>query len=274
MKKLILLFVLTSSVFSSPKDSVRYRATGVRVNVLDMKEALDFYCTKLGFKVEKGDKQSARVFLKTNSSNKLILNKVNNLTPIGEMDARATLTLQINHIDSTIARLKRLNVEFADKQKRKEGVGDAISIYDPFQNKISLMHQTIVKVDPFEEPQIYNYGFYIPEMDTLKSFYSTIFDFKIRTEKYLPLDLPLGHADKSFGFMLHYREGVQAFHHNSTDGEGIVVLFSVDDLEEAVKKLSKQGVQFQQKKIIENESYRYISFYDPFGYLSELIEWK
>lgn len=274
MRKSLFLMFMTATIFASPADSVIYRASGVKINVLDMEKAINFYCFKLGFQLEKGDKTSTIVFLKTGDHNRLILNRVNNLAPQGEKDIRATLTLQVNHIDSTIMRLKALDVEFAEIRKRKEGVGDAMTIVDPFQNRISLMHQTIVKVEPFTEPRIYNYGFYIPDMDTLKKFYSEIFGFKIRSEKYLPLDLPLGHNDKSFGFMLHYREGVQELQFNTADDQRIVILFSVNNLESAISKLSKRGVIFQQKKIKENQFFRHISFYDPFGYLSELIEWK
>ena len=61
------------------------------------------------------------------------------------------------------------------------------------------MHQTVLsRWSRFKEPRLYNYGFLIPDMEAGRDFYSNKLGFVVRSEKYLPLDLPLGHKDKSF----------------------------------------------------------------------------
>ncbi|HEX8920305.1 MAG TPA: VOC family protein, partial [Pyrinomonadaceae bacterium] len=186
------------------------RTHGVKINVDDMEKALSFYSGKLGFEVEDRSGYPNYVVLKSGDREKLILNRVKKLKALGRTDTQLSFTLQVNDLDQTIERMKALGVEFGEKERRKEAVGLAIFIKDPFGRLISLMHQTIVKVEPFKEPKIYNFGFLIPDMQAGRDFYGNKLGFVVRSERYLPLDLPLGHKDKSFAFMLHYRPGVMA----------------------------------------------------------------
>ncbi|HSU27911.1 MAG TPA: VOC family protein [Chitinophagaceae bacterium] len=248
------------------------RAYGIKVNVTDMKKALEFYHDKLGFGVESGNPSADIVFLKeSEGKERVVLNLVNNLLPERIQDNTATFTLQVNDLDSTITALKNKGLDFGNYQRRKEGVGYAIFIDDPFRTRVSLMHQTIVKTPWFKEPLIYNFGFLIPDMNKAREFYCDKLGFVARSEKYLPLDLPLGHADKSFAFMLHYREGVEAVHYNSANDEHAVVLFRTNDLAAAIKDLKAKGVKFVQAGIQKTGLGNYISFYDPFGYVNELV---
>jgi len=282
MKKIIniaLICIFLVPLFSAfipfqkeSNDELVFRTYGVKINVTDMDKAIDFYCTKLGFEME--SKTDNQIYLKAGQANKLILNKVRHLAPTGEWDSRAVLTLQVNHLDSTLQKLKSKGITIAADQIRKEAVGDALFITDPFGNNLSLMHQTIVAVPHFVEPRIYNYGFFIPDMNKARAFYCDNFGFVVRNENYLPLDLPLGHNDKAFAFMLHYREGVKPIRYNISDNERFVILFQTNNLEQAISTLKNKGVTFQQPRPIDSNTGKYISFYDPFGYLSELIEIK
>ncbi len=279
MKKLInitltctVLLLSLSFKNSESENELVFRTYGVKINVTDLDKAIDFYCTKLGFEIE--NKTDNQVYLKTGQANKLVLNKVRHLAPVGEWDSRAVLTLQVNHFDSTLQKLKSKGIAINDDQVRKEAVGNALYITDPFDNKISLMHQTIVAVPHFAEPRIYNFGFFIPDMDKARAFYCDNFSFVVRSENYLPLDLPLGHTDKTFAFMLHYREGVKPIRFNVSDNERFVIMFQTNDLEQAISTLKDKNIVFQQFKPVDSKSGKFISFYDPFGYLSELIELK
>ncbi len=251
------------------------RTYGVKINVTDMKQALDFYTNKLGFIVEDGNPDSNMVFLKeSKEKEKIVLNRVNNLLPERIRDNTVSFTLQVNDLDSTIVSIKNKGIDLGDYQPRKEGVGYAIFINDPFSTRISLMHQTIVKVPWFQEPLVYNYGFLISDMVKARDFYCNKLGFTARSEKYLPLDLPLGHSDKTFAFMLHYREGVKDVLYHSANDEHVVVLFRTNDLAAAIKDLKEKGVTFVQAGIQKSSLGNYISFYDPFGYVSELVEIK
>ncbi|HEX5732033.1 MAG TPA: VOC family protein [Blastocatellia bacterium] len=250
------------------------RTHGVKINVDDMEKALSFYVGKLGFEVEDRSGHPGYVVLKSDGRNRLMLNRVKKLRKPNPSDTRFSFTLQVNDLDRAIERMRSLGVEFAETGRRKEGVGDAISIKDPFGRTISLMHQTIVKVEPFKEPKLYNFGFLIPDMEAGRVFYSRKLGFVVRSDKYLPLDLPLGHRDKSFAFMLHYRPGVQAIKSNhSTAAPFNTLVFETHSLQEAVKELEAHGVRILSgRKPQRGARGVYVEIEDPFGNVSEILE--
>lgn len=246
---------------------------GVQLNVTDMGKALRFYSDVLGFETVRNDSSNGTILLKPKTGNdKIVLNKVFYLLPVADKEARASLTLQVNDLDSAIASLKSKGLHFGTYQKRKEGVGYAVYFDDPFGTRLSMMHETVVSNPHFEEPKVYNYGFYLPDMDSAIAFYSTRLGFPLRSKKYLPLDAPLNNPDGSFGFMLHTREGVQAVHYNAAANEHVVLLFRTANIGQAIEALKAKGVKVASQKIAQTTLGKTVSFYDPFGYLSLLIE--
>ncbi len=264
---IIILTIISQQIFAQ-----EIRTYGIKINVTDLEKARKFYGNTLGF----GLKSETARYIELDSRDiiKLFLYKVPLLLPESKNETKVAFTLQVNDIDASIQTLKGKGVDFGDEQKRKEGVGYAIYIKDPFETAISLMHQTVGDQSPFEEPRIYNFGVLVPDMDRAITFYSEMLGFVQRSNRYLPLDMPLGHADKSFGFMLHYRIGTEPTRHNTSSNEHVVILFQTDNLDKAIGMLKEKGVQFLEKKPVETELGRHISFYDPFGYLSELYEVK
>lgn len=272
----VCIFCYAASV--AQKDSItpvtHFRTYGVKINVTDMDKAIDFYTTKLGFQVESRKDFPKSVLLNSNGSkDKLILNLVNYIVDERETDVKANLTLQVNDYDSAFVRLKSKGVDFGSNIKRKEGVGYAIYFTDPFGTRLSIMHVTVVKEDRFTEPRIYNYGITINDMDTARSFFAKL-GFVERSQRYLPLDMPLGHPDKSFAFMLHEREGVEAIHYNTANDEHVVIMFKTANLEEAIRRMKAAGITIIQKKIQQNQLGKYISFRDSFGLVYELFQEK
>lgn len=270
----VLVCTLACFDASSQTMEVAFRTLGIKINVTDMNKAVDFYGNSLGFQVDSRALYPQEVLLKSADRQPVLLNLVHNILPETANESRAGFTLQVNDLDSAIQKMKAKGVDFKDSQKRKEGVGYAMTIYDPFGCPISMMHQTIVKTPHFTEPQIYNYGFLIPDMNAAREFYTKNFGFVVRSEKYLPNDLPLGHQDQSFGFMLHFRQGVEAVRHNSSHSEHTVIMFQTKNLDAAVKALRQSGVRILQKEPQTSALGKYMSFYDPFGYVSELVERK
>jgi len=265
----------TTAVAAQAENETLIRTHGVKINVDDMDKALSFYRDKLGFEIEDRSGYPDYVILKTNERNKLILNRVKRLKSPVPNDTSLSFTLQVNDLDKAIERMRTLGVEFAETEKRKEGVGNAIYIKDPFGRRISLMHQTIVKVEPFEEPKLYNFGFLVPEMAAARDFYSSTLGFVVRSEKYLPLDLPLGHKDKSFAFMLHYRPGVRPVKSDYPKTAAFnMLVFETDNLKAAVNELKKKGVRFISEKPRRGAEGESVAFEDPFGNVSELLEAK
>jgi predicted enzyme related to lactoylglutathione lyase len=134
------------------------------------------------------------------------------------------------------------------------------------------MHQTVVKTEPFKEPKIYNFGYLVPDMQIGRDFYSNKLGFVVRSERYLPKDLPLGHKNKSFAFMLHYRPGVESVR---TDYPRVTafntLVFETFNLAAATEELKKNGVKIlsAHKK---SRAGNYVLIEDPFGNVSELVE--
>lgn len=248
------------------------RALGVRINVTDMDRALDFYRGTLGFEVLQGDAESGSVELDGGPEGRLFLRRVANLPPTSPGDVHAGLSLQVNHLDSTIARLASRGLNVDARGRRKEGVGDAITIMDPFGTRLSLMHQKVRAESPFREPRIYNFGFTVPDMTRARTFYTGALGFTERSARYLPLDLPMGHADGSFAFMLHEREGVVDTRYNSTSDQRVVVLFRSVSLDESVRALKDKGIEVGRVESATAVWPRSVAFRDAFGHLSELLE--
>jgi catechol 2,3-dioxygenase-like lactoylglutathione lyase family enzyme len=249
------------------------RTYGVKINIDDMNKALAFYVDKLGFAVEDRSGYPNQVILKSDDSNKLILNRVKRLVRSSPADTNLSFTLQVNNLDEAMAKMRSLGIAFGETAIRKEGVGNAIFIRDPFGRLISLMHQTIVKVEPFKEPKLYNFGFLIPDMEAGRDFYSNKLGFVVRSEKYLPKDLPLGHMDKSFAFMLHYRPGVKTAKSDYPDSAPFnTLVFQTENLEATIKALKERGVNILSWKPQRGAGGNYVAFEDPFGNVSELLE--
>lgn len=259
----ILAFPQTTSI----KPSLRTHA--VLINVDDMQKAIDFYVSKLGFEIDESDRTSGSVRLKTADRVRLVLKKVKKIGPHEPTDSQVGLTLQVNDLDKSITSLTAAGVRMDPAGPRKEGVGNAIYIYDPFGRRLSLMHQTIVKVPEFKEPRIYNFGVLVPDMDAARDFYANKLGFVVRSEKYLPKDLPLGHADNTFGFMIHVRDGVRPKEVRSrAKSAAYTIVFETNDIAGITRTFSDAQI-----KMTGRSSYgKGITLRDPFGIVLEVVE--
>ncbi len=266
-------FTPVQTAVKSSYEKALIRTYGIKINVEDMNKALSFYCGKLGFEIADRKSYPQQVILKTDDRVKLILNKVAKLHRPASLDTQASFTLQVNDLDQAIARMKSLGVPFAEPERRKEGVGFAISILDPFGRHISMMHQTIVKVEPFKEPRLYNFGYAIPDMAIARDFYAVKLGFMVRSEKYLPLDLPLGHTDKTFAFMLHYRLGIKSVKSRfPKESPFNMVVYETTNLQTSVSEFKKSGMKILNESPHRSLQGDTIFFEDPFGNVSELLE--
>lgn len=274
MKLYIVLFIAIAHC-QTLHAQLQLKTYGVQINVTDIDKAIKFYRDVLDFDVQQVPSGNNIVVLKPRTGNDIILlNKVSYLLPVTDNEARASLTLQVNNLDSTIFTLKSKGIDFDKNQKRKEGVGYAIYLEDPFGTRISMMHETVVDNPHFTEPKIYNYGFYAPDMDTAKAFFTSKLGFVVRSEKYLPLDLPLGNTDRSFAFMVHTRSGIESIHYNSADNEHIVILFKCEDINKTIAVLKERKIQLVKNTVEDSPLGKSVSFYDPFGYISKVVEPK
>lgn len=248
------------------------RTHSLEINVSDMDAALNFYVEKLGFEVSSDKKNKAKVILKTDDRVRFVLTKVKKLRIQLENETFTGLSLQVNDLDEAIENMKKKGVPFAG-DRRKVGVGESIYIRDPFGRKISLLHQTIVKTDPFKEPKIYNFGVTVPDMKIGRAFYSEKLGFVVRSERYLPAALPLGHADNSFGFMLHSREGiVPIVSGDPNESAYYTIVFETENLKFTHDLLKKAGVKIVGKSKRKNGQPERMLIEDPFGNISAIVQ--
>jgi hypothetical protein len=105
-----------------------------------------------------------------------------------------------------------------------------------------------------------------------RDFYSHKLGFVVRSERYLPKDLPLGHKNKSFAFMLHSRPGIASIRTGYPRVTAFnTLVFETFNLPAATRELKKNGV----KILSEHQKSRtgnYVLIEDPFGNVSELLE--
>jgi catechol 2,3-dioxygenase-like lactoylglutathione lyase family enzyme len=247
MRSLVIGSLLLIAIEAQAQFTVR----ALKINVEDMNAAVAFYRDKLGFEIRDG------VVVGLDDELRVLINRVKRVHPSG-----LGFTLQVNDLDVAIATMKAKGVEFAG-DVRIEGVGNAISIRDPFGRPISLMHQTIRKVEPFREPRLYNFGFRVPDMARARAFYEKL-GFVALTERYLPRDLPLGDTSKHFAFMLHARP--DAAKHAGKGEPMNSIVFGALDFAAAEKTLRAADARILRK------SDTSITFADPFGNVSEVVK--
>lgn len=266
MITILLCLFSALALFQVPETPPVIRTCGVRIDVPDMDKAIEFYCEKLGFRHTRGDGKtfaelragdSTRIFLK---SNKQAASSIPG-------EAKSKITLQVNDLDEAIGRAKRAGISFAEQTPRNEAIGRAISITDPFGTVISLMHVTVRPSPVFKEPRLYNYGFETNNMEQSRSFYCGLLGFHVMTEKYLPLDLPLTNTDKSFGFMIHFREWIKP----ATRQGSVALVFQCDDLSQVRKYFASVGIKHTDSDGFPAPA---MTFIDPSGVAAHIMEIK
>ena len=151
---------------------------------------------------------------------------------------------------------------------------------DPSGNVISIVEQQRQRGDTFQGIQIYNGGFYLPDVEVARAFYVDLLGFTSMTEQYYP-NIPLLQADQSFGFMLHGRKvedmnedkPMQKAQAHYPDDAQLLLMFATSDLDRAIEHLKQKGITFLYKKPQRAVDGRaYTAFKDPFGLVSELYE--
>jgi predicted enzyme related to lactoylglutathione lyase len=231
-----------------PAEAPLSATAGVRLNVPDLPKALKFYVDLLGFEAIPGAPAGVAV-IRARNGKRLFLVQSATVRAYAPEEARPSLTLQVNDLRAAWDKLVAQGISVLSKEPRKEGVGFALTFTDPFGTPISMMHQTIVKTEPFAEPRIYNQGLYLREMAAARSFAGRLGLMEL-SAKYLPLDVPLGYADKSFGFMLHAREWVVPSNGRDADNAPLVLVLQTADVTATAARLKEAGVPLKPAKAL------------------------
>lgn len=231
------------SNYTLTNKNFKMKLYALKLKVADLEAAKKFYVETLGFSTDNSYKAENEVRLVTNSY-KIILSLDKNMKILPEnVLSSVSFCIMVNDIDEALKTYRSKGVRLLSDQKRKEGVGYSIKIFDPFNNQLSVMQQTTPNTQKIIEPKVYNCGYYVPSMEKARKFYSGILGFVELTDKYLPSDMPLYYADKSFNFMLH--ENRPEFKHVITPNARLV--FAVSDMDEVKIFLRKNNISFTEK---------------------------
>lgn len=110
----------------------------VQFNVVDMDTAIDFYCNKLGFEVERKDYED--LILLEHEGVSVLLCKVDKPHRIDYPNvAQTVVNFQVSDLRQTIKELKAKGVEFVHDEPQKCPVGIYAAIRDPFGNVHELV---------------------------------------------------------------------------------------------------------------------------------------
>lgn len=254
---------------TSSNEKINLKALGVKIMVTNLETAKEFYSSKLGFKIknetgsyiELEDKTSKLWLVKTPKNNEVENGK----------EAQTILTIQVNNLEETMKRWKAKGVEFTT-DIGKVGVGISAKIKDPFGNSLSVLQQTIVETPKFEEPQIYNFGYYFSDIPSARKLFVEKLMFDVRTEKYFPPALPLANWDESFGFMLHEKKDLKKSDADYYSDIQTIIVFRCTDIEETFKFFKDAGVAVLFDEPKESNLGKYFAFNAGEGVVSEVIE--
>lgn len=257
--------------YGRPASDYALRLHGVKVKVADMDRALEFYGGILGFQVLSRSSYPRLVSL-NNETLPFYLELADRKSPNeSSRFARAGIAFQTMNLRSRVAELKKKGVEFIT-DITKAGVGIAVRFKDPFGNVQILIEQTVVAVEPFVEPRIYNVGFQNPDMAEARAFYSDKLGFVVRSEKYYPPAIPLGHADGSFSHMLHERKGLQIRPDGYPNASQTVLLYRAETFETVLRLLRAIGVETLHETPVQGPLGPFVAIRDPFGVVSEVVQ--
>lgn len=111
----------------------------VQINVTDMDEATDFYCNKIGFKINNREYYPQLLSLE-NSGVYFILSKVEKSAVINyPVEAGTMINIEVSDLEKSIKELKSKGVEFIHSTPQKCPVGIYAAIKDPSGNVMELL---------------------------------------------------------------------------------------------------------------------------------------
>ncbi len=257
--------------YGKPPEAYARHLYGVKIKVNNMAKALGFYGDLLGFEVLLREHYPNLIALK-NEMLPLFLEQTDLPSSLEYgKSAQAAITFQTNDLKKRMAELKSRGVKFIT-EIGKVGVGISARFQDPSGNVHSMLEQTVVETPEFVEPRIYNVGFAHPDMAKAREFYCDKLGFVVRTEKYYPPAIPLGHRDGSFSHMLHEKNGLKHVRTKYPDEAQTVILYRVPEFNITLRLLRHLKVDFIQSEPQVGHLGRFVSIRDPFGVISEIVE--
>ena len=262
----------------TPPNLLDLRLDKVKIKVTDMDAAMTFYGDVLGFEILSDAYYPEYVILKSDVL-PLILERADHRVEAEYPEVTQTkLTLQSYDLRSTMEQLKQKGVTFLVDPPTPYGrnsagvpLGLSTRFRDPFGHEFSMVEQQVSRGEAFTGVRIYNTGFDIPDVEAARSFYAGVLGFEVRSEQYYP-NIPLGHTDGSFAFMLHGHPQMKPATLAYPGDTQVLVVFATEDLATTMKVLQQRGVAFLHDTPQQGADGRFVAFKDPFGNVAELLE--
>jgi len=248
------------------------RLHGVKLKVADMDVALDFYCSKMGFDIQSKSDYPHSVTLK-NDGVALVLSQAKRKRRIDyPNESQTILVFQANDLMATVADLKNKGVSFLLDEPMTVGVGIAQKFRDPFGNVHSLLEHQITEAPHFEEPKIYNVGYYLPDLQLARDFYVDKLNFDILTMNYYPPVIPLKHSDGSLAVVLHEQPDLRPGKYDYYQDSQTIVLFETENIEGTIGILKAKGVALLHDQPQISPQGKYVAFVNHAGIPAEVVQ--
>lgn len=239
---------------------------GFKIFVTDLQKALEFYRNTVGLKLETVHAAEGLLICIDKSGHRLIFEQAGRIKQVPlDRNVSTILSLEVRNLDENVKFLRARHVTFPDETIRKEGVGRAIYISDPFGNRISLIQLNEPSANIIEGSKIYNFGIYNSNSDRSIKFYTNELGFTILTDKFMPRDMPLFYPDsRLFAFVLHFRDVVPV---RATAVEKLNygrIVFEGTDIDGLEKQLKFHAIPVSRKSTV-------LVFSDPDGIVLEVV---
>lgn len=260
---------LNTSEFPMNRSQIIQSIYAIQSNVIEIHVSIAFY-EKLAFQLITKD-HLPRVAPMLNSSTLLVLHRVERMTPSDPNDARTTLNMVVQNLDSLLCQLEKGGVKIVYEEPQQAAIGIWNGVRDPSGNIINLIER-VDDVGDLSQPRVQNVSIIGTDIDRAVQFYSGVLGMEILTKDYDPV-IPLRTEGVISNIALHgiaetnadvvYPGGTQTF-----------LVFQVNDLQSVMERLKGQGVVFLHDSPQQAAPGEYAAFQDPFGLVHELLELK
>jgi predicted enzyme related to lactoylglutathione lyase len=262
-------------------DSLKYSpyVWALEFGVSNVKRAVDFYTEALGFEVEENGCCTPMTVLR-NGKMRVLLHRVDAAPADADM-AGVYLNMRVGDIARIAGIAQRQGAFLNDASPRPFALGQAMTIRDPFGNKINLLDIADDTTTATSRPAVFNVGVLLETLERGEGFYTNL-GFQVYSRDYLP-DLPY-QRHGVVALVLH-GDAKAAAHPGRRNG---TIVLATPDLQSAIHALQTRGFTVEQHAAVssaqpgvqltahvEGSSRSGLGFailHDPSGNLLKLIE--
>lgn len=251
---------------ATAKPQSPYQVYAVELPAVDLDRSIRFYQKHFGFEIQSRVDRSNGVIMRSGSARVILRRADRRPSPSAPY---VNLNFFVDHLDSTISRLKDAGVEFIDGTLEKISIGRAIKLRDPAGNELHLLTLDWENRPPAPTPRVFNAGMRFTDLGKAESFYCDTMGFEVSSRDYLPKTLPLNRSGH-ISLVLHLDAAATTEPDVSVPAPLIVL--QTDNLDDAIRALKAKGVTFQTNSPRKASWGRYVTLSDPQGHALRLAQ--